>query len=103
MRHIAMVQLMGCVYIRGLQHPDQVFSIVKYKDEEPGEVSFGVNRLVREIMMEKKIHGTKVWTLLAQTADGRWEGYYQFGIGNEGRKYLVMEWSASLYCILGSI
>ncbi len=60
MRHIAMVQSMGRIYIRGLQHPDRVFPIVKYEDEEPGEVSFGVDRLVREIMMEKKIHGTKV-------------------------------------------
>jgi hypothetical protein len=96
MRHIAMVQSMGRVYIRGLQHPDRVFSIIKYKEEEPGEVSFGVDRSVREIMMEKKIHGTKVWTLLAQTADGLWAGYYQFGIGNNGPKNLAMEWSASL-------
>ncbi len=91
MRHIAMVRSMGRVYIRGLQFP-----IVKYEDEEPGKVSFGVDRLVREIMMEKKIHGTKVWTSLAQTADGRWAGYYQFGIGNEGYKNLAMEWFASL-------
>jgi hypothetical protein len=96
MRHIAMVQSMGRVYTRGLQHLDRVFPIVKYEDEEPGEVSLGVNRSVREIMMEKKIHGTKVWTLLAQTADGRWAGYYQFGIGNEGHKNLAMEWSTSL-------
>jgi hypothetical protein len=74
-RHIAMVRSMGCVYIRGLQHPDRVFPIVKYEDKKPGKVSFGVDRLVREIMMEKKIHGTKVWTLLAQTADGCWAGY----------------------------
>jgi hypothetical protein len=96
MRHIAMVQLMGHVYIRGLQHPDRVFPIIKYKDKELGEVSFGVDWLVREIMMEKKIHGTKVRTLLAQTADGRWAGYYRFGIGNNGHKYLAMEWPASL-------
>ncbi len=96
MRHIAMVRSMGRVYIRGLQHPDRVFPIVKYEDKEPGKVSFGVDRSVREIMTEKKIHGTKVWTLLAQTADGRWAGYYQFGIGNEGHKNLAMEWSASL-------
>ncbi len=96
MRHIAMVRTMGRVYIRGLQHPDRVFPIVKYEDKEPGEVSFGVNRLVREIMMEKKIHGTKVWTLLAQTADGHWAGYYQFSIGNKGHKNLAMEWYASL-------
>ncbi len=91
-----MVQLMGCVYIRDLQHSDRVFPIVKYEDKEPGEISFGVNRLVREIMMEKKIHGTKVWTLLAQTTDGRWAGYNQFGTGNEGHKNLAMEWSTSL-------
>jgi hypothetical protein len=51
---------MGCICIRGLQHPDRVFPIVKYEDKEPGKVSFGVNQSVREIMMEKKIHGTKV-------------------------------------------
>jgi hypothetical protein len=96
MRHIIMVRLIGRVYIRGLQHPDRVFPIVKYEDEEPGKVSFWVDQSVREIMMEKKIHGTKVWTLLAQTADGRWAGYHQFGIGNEGHKNLAMEWSTSL-------
>jgi hypothetical protein len=54
MRHIAMVRSMGRVYIRGLQHLDRVFPIVKYEDEEPGKVSFGGDRSVKEIMMEKK-------------------------------------------------
>ncbi len=96
MRHIAMVRSIGHVYIRGLQLPDRVFPIVKYEEEEPGEVSFGVDRSVREIMMEKKIHGTKVWTSLAQTTDECWAGYYRFGIGNKGHKNLAMEWSTSL-------
>lgn len=76
MRHIAMVRSIGRVHIRGLMHPDRIFPITKYDDEEPMEVDFGVSRSVREIMMEKKIHGSKVWILLAQTTDGRWAGYY---------------------------
>ena len=96
MRHIAMVRSIGRVHIRGLMHPDRIFPITKYDDEEPMEVDFGVSRLVQEIMMEKKIHGSKVWILLAQTTDGRWAGYYRFGIGNEDHKSLAMDWSASL-------
>ena len=96
MRHIAMVRSIGRVYIKGITHPDRAFPLTRYDEEEPTEVDFGVSRSVREIMMEKKIHGSKIWILLAQTTDGRWAGYYRFGIGNEDHKNSALEWSASL-------
>ena len=47
-------------------------------------------------MMEKKIHGTKPWILIAQTQDGHWVGYYRYGVGNKSHKKLALEWSGSL-------
>ena len=73
MRHIAMVRSIGRVHM-----------------------DFGVSRSVCKIMMEKKIHGSKIWILLAQTTDGRWAGYYRFGIGNKDHKNSALEWSASM-------
>jgi hypothetical protein len=32
--------------------------------------------------MEKKIQGTKVWVLIARIPDGRWAGYFRYGVGN---------------------
>jgi hypothetical protein len=91
MKHIAMVQLMGHFIIKGLVHPDRRFPLTKFNDDEPDEVSVLAERLVRELMMEKKIHGTKAWILIAQTQDGCWIGHYCFGVGNNGHKKLALE------------
>ncbi len=91
-----MVQSMGHFVIKGLVHPDRRFTLTKFDDDEPDKVSVLVNYLVRELMMGKKIHGTKAWILIAQTQDGRWLGYYRFGMGNDGHKKLALEWSGSL-------
>jgi hypothetical protein len=96
MRHIAMVRSMGHLPIRGLHHPDRRSSLTKFDDDDPDDIDIHVDRLVRELMMEKKIHGTKVWTLIAQTQDGRWVGYHCFGVGNEGHKKLALELSGIL-------
>jgi hypothetical protein len=86
MRHIALVRSMGSFIIKGLVHPDRRFPLIKFNDDEPNKVSILVDRLVRELMMGKKIHGTKAWILIAQTQDGCWVGYYRFGVGNDGHK-----------------
>ncbi len=96
MRHIPMVRSMGHLPIRGLHHPYCRFPFTKFDDDNPDKVDIRVDRLVRELLMEKMIHGTKVWTLIAQTQDGRWVGYYCFGVGNEGHKKLALEWSGYL-------
>ncbi len=71
-------------------------TLTKFNDDEPDKVSVLVDRLVRELMMGKKIPGTKAWILIAQIQDGRWVGYYCFGVGNNGHKKLALEWSGSL-------
>ena len=86
MRHIVMVRLMGRFVIKGLVHLGHRFPITKFDNDEPEEVSILVNCLVQELMMEKKIHGTKLWILIAQTQDGCWLGYYRYGAGNESHK-----------------
>jgi hypothetical protein len=96
MRHIAMVQSMGHFVIKGLVHLDHRFPLTKFDDDEPDEVSILADCLVRELMMGKKIHGTKTWILIAQTQDGRLVGYYRFGVGNSSHKKLALEWSGSL-------
>ena len=96
MWHIAMVRLIGRFVIKGLVHPDRRFPINKFDDDEPEEISILVNHSVRELMMVKKIHGTKPWILIAQTQDGRWVGYYRYGVGNESHKKLALEWPGSL-------
>ena len=96
MRHIAMIRLMGQFVIKGLVHPDCRFPITKFDNDEPEEVSILVNRSVQELMMEKKIHGTKLWIQIAQTQDGCWVSYYRYGVGNESHKKLALEWSGSL-------
>ncbi len=96
MRHIAMVQSMGHFVIKGLVHLDRRFPLTKFDDDEPDKVSILVDRLVRELMMGKKIHGTKAWILIAQTQDRHWVEYYRFGVGNNGHKKLALEWSGSL-------
>ncbi len=91
-----MVRSMGHFVIKGLVHPDHRFSLTKFDDDEPDKVSVLVDRLVRELMMGKKMHGTKAWILIAQTQDGCWVGYYHFGVGNDGHKKVALEWSGSL-------
>ncbi len=56
---------MGHFYIRGLYCLDCRFPLTKFDNNEPDKVSIRIDCLVRELMMEKKIHGTKVWTLIA--------------------------------------
>ncbi len=96
MRHVAMVQSMGRFSIRGLHHPDRRFPLTKFDDDDPDKVNICGNSSVRELMTEKKIHGSKGWTLIAQTQDRRWVGYYCFGVGNKGHKKLALEWYESL-------
>jgi hypothetical protein len=67
MRHIAIVRSMGCFVIKGLVHTDRRLPLTKFDDDEPDKVIVLVDRLVRELMMGKKIHGTKAWILIAQT------------------------------------
>ncbi len=44
-------------------------------------------------MMEKKVQGTKVWVLIAQTPDSRWAGYFHFWIGNDAHRSHALKWS----------
>jgi hypothetical protein len=93
MRHIAMVRLIGHFSIRGLHYPHRRFPLTKFDDDDLDKVNIRVNHSMRELMMEKKIHGTKIWTLIAQTQDGCWVGYYHFRVGNKGHKKLALECS----------
>jgi hypothetical protein len=70
MRHIAMVQSMSRVILKGLVHPDWQHLIQWMDKEDPTEIDIEVSRFVCEIMMGNKIHGTKVWVLIAQVPDG---------------------------------
>jgi hypothetical protein len=89
MRHIAMVQSMGHVYLKGLYHLDCCFPLTKFDSNEPDKVSGCIDCSVRELKMEKRIHGTKVLTLIAQTSDRRWAGYYCYGVGNNAHRGLA--------------
>jgi hypothetical protein len=76
MRHIAMVQSMNKVLLKGIAHVDRQFLLARYEDEsEEAEVDLEVDRLVRELIMEKWAAGTRVWILIAQLQDGRWAGF----------------------------
>jgi hypothetical protein len=70
MRHIAMVRSMTRVTLKGLVHPDCQQLIQRMDEDDPDEIEVEVNRSVQEIMMGKKIQGTKVWVLIAQQTDG---------------------------------
>ena len=59
MRHIAMVWSSQRIILKGLTKPDRLHIIQRLDDE--GEVDMEITRSVREIMMEKKVQGTKVW------------------------------------------
>ncbi len=96
MCHIAMVRSTSRVILKGLTKPDRPHVIQQLDEEEPDEVDVEVTRSVREIMMEKKVQGTKVWVLIAQIPDGRWAGYYCFGIGNDAHRAHALEWSGAV-------
>ena len=55
-----------------------------------------VKRSVWKIMMEKKIQGTKVWVLIAQIPDGRWVGYFRYGVRNDLHRAHALEWSGAV-------
>jgi hypothetical protein len=82
MRHNAMVHSMSRVTLKGLCHPHRKHLIQCMDEDDPTEKEVEVSRSVHELMMEKKIHGTKVWVLIAQIPNGRWVGFFCYGIGN---------------------
>jgi hypothetical protein len=96
MRHIAMVGSINKVPLRGISHPDCHFPLTRYDDKDPEEVDLTVTRSLRELMMEKKVQERKVWTLIAQTPDGRWMGFYRFGTGDDPHRNHVVDWSTAL-------
>jgi hypothetical protein len=65
-------------------------------EDDPDEIEVKVNRSVREIMMGKKIQGTKMWVLIAQQTDGRWVGFFWYGIGNNAHRNHLLEWSGGV-------
>ncbi len=84
MRHIAMVQSINKVLLKGIAHVDRWFPLECYEDKsEEEEVDLEVDQSVRELMMEKLATGTRVWILIAQLQDGRWAGFYCSGLGNK--------------------
>ncbi len=70
MQHIAMVRSMSRVILKGLVHPDRQHFIQRMDEDNPTEVDIEVSRYICNIMMGKKIHGTKVWVLIVQVPDG---------------------------------
>jgi hypothetical protein len=73
MCHIAMVQSMNKVLLKGIVHVDRRFPLACYKDKlEEAEVDLEVDRSVRELMMEKRAAGTRVWILIPQLQDRQW-------------------------------
>jgi hypothetical protein len=96
MRHIAMVQSMTRVTLKGLVHPDRQQLIQRMDEDDPDEIEVEVNRSVQEIMMGKKIQGTKVWVLIAQQTNGRWVGFFWYGIGNNAHRNHSLEWSGGV-------
>jgi hypothetical protein len=94
MRHIAVVQSMNKVLLKGIAHVDRRFLLACYEDKsEEAEVDLEVERLVRELMMEKWAAGTRVWILIAQLQDGQWAGFYLSGLGNNPHKKIAIKWS----------
>ena len=80
---IAMVRSTSRVLLKGLAKPDRPHILYQLDEEDPEEIDIEITRTVREIMMEKKIQGSKVWILIGQLADGHWAGYFHYGIGND--------------------
>jgi hypothetical protein len=46
--------------------------------------------------MEKKVQGSKVWIVIGQLTDGRWAGYFCFGIGNDPHQAHAVEWTGAV-------
>jgi hypothetical protein len=93
MRHIAMVWSTSRVILKGLTKPDRPHVIQQLDDEDPEEVDMEIKMSVWEIMMEKKIQGTKVWVLIGQIPDGRWVDYFPYGVRNNLHRAHALEWS----------
>jgi hypothetical protein len=96
MSHIAMVWLTSQVILRGPIKPNWPHIIQQLDNEDPKEVDVEVKRSVWEVMTEKKIQGTKVWVLIAQIPDGRWAGYFRYGVGNNLHHAHALEWSGAV-------
>ncbi len=94
MRHIAMVRSLQRIILKGLTKPDQPH-IIQCLDDD-GEVDMEITRSVREIMMEKKVQGTKVWIVLGLLTDGRWAGYFRYSIGNNPHQTHTVEWAGAV-------
>ncbi len=82
--------------LKGLAKPDRPHILYRLNEEDPEEIDIEITRTVREIMMEKKIHGSKVWILIGQLADGRWAGYFRYGIGNDPHRAHAVEWAGAM-------
>jgi hypothetical protein len=93
MRHIAMVRSTSRIILKGLTKPDQPHIIKQLDNKDPEELDVEVKRSVWEVMMEKKIQGNKVWVLINQILDGRWAGYFRYGVGNNLHHAHALEWS----------
>ena len=39
-------------------------------DDDPEEVDTKITRTIKELMMEKKVKGSKVWIVIGQLTDG---------------------------------
>ncbi len=96
MRHIAMVQSTSRVLLKGLAKPDRPHILYRLDEEDPDKIDIKITRTVREIMMEKKIQGSNVWILIGQLADGRWAGYFRYGIGNDPHQAHAVEWAGAV-------
>ena len=96
MQHIAMVRSMSRVTLKGLCHPNHKHLIQSMDKDNPTEVEVEVSRSVRKFMMEKKIHGTKVWVIIAQIPNGQWVGFLRYGIGNDVHRSYLLEWSGGV-------
>jgi hypothetical protein len=96
MCHIAMVRSTSLVILKGLTKPNRPHIIQHLDNKDPEEVDMEVKRLVWEIMMEKKIQGTKVWVLIAQIPDSCWAGYFCYGVGNDLHHAHALEWSGAV-------
>jgi hypothetical protein len=96
MRQIAMVRLMSQVTLKGPCHLDRKHLIKCMDEDEPTEVEVEVSRSLRKLMMEKKIHGMKVWVFIVQIPNGRWVGFFCYGIGNNVHHSYLLEWSGGV-------
>jgi hypothetical protein len=96
MQHIAMVRSMSRFTLKGLCHSDRKHLIQRMDNDDPTEVEVEVSRSVHELMMGKKIHGTKVWVLIAQIPNGRWVCFFCYGIGNDVHRSYLLEWSGGV-------